>query len=265
MRYLVVGLLLVIAVIVVVAGEDPVDVELPRKENFHLILLVGQSNMAGRGTIEKQDQVPHPRVLMFTKDERWVPAVAPLHFDKPDVCGVGIGRAFAMEIAEANPEITVGLIPCAVGGTEIACWEPGGYHEGTESHPYDDTIRRTKQALASGDLKAILWHQGESDAEPGKAEKYEQKLHALIARFRKALDTPNVPFLAGQMGQFVEQPWSDAKKLVDAAHRGLGEAVPYCALVRSDALSHKGDAVHFDSQSYREFGRRYAKVYLNMQ
>lgn len=237
--------------------------ELPPKEKFHLYLLVGQSNMAGRGKIEPQDEQPDPRILMFTKDRRWRPAVDPLHFDKP-VAGVGLGRSFARVLAEKNPDVTIGLIPCAVGGSPIAAWEPGGYHASTKTHPYDDMLERAKAALPAGTLKGILWHQGESDSRPGPAEVYEEKLHALIARLRKQLDAPDVPFLAGQMGVFAERPWSDAKKMVDAAHRALPEKVPHTAFVSAAGLSHKGDEVHFDSASYRELGRRYAKAYLEM-
>ena len=71
--------------------------------------------------------------------------------------------------------------------------------------------------MQDGTLKGILWHQGESDSRTGLAEVYEKKLHDLIARFRKELNVQQVPFLAGQMGQFAERPWSDAKKLVESA------------------------------------------------
>ena len=53
------------------------------KDKFHLFLLFGQSNMAGRGVVEPEDTKPHPRVLMLSKDGKWVPAVDPMHFDKP--------------------------------------------------------------------------------------------------------------------------------------------------------------------------------------
>jgi hypothetical protein len=237
---------------------------LPPKERFYLFLLVGQSNMAGRGKMEPDDRRPHPRVLMLDKEDRWVAAVDPLHFDKPQVVGVGLGRTFGIQVAQANPDVTVGLIPCAVGGSPIASWEPGGYHNQTKSHPYNDAIRRAKAALASGTLKGILWHQGESDSQPGKAELYEEKLHELIARLRNELDAPHVPFLAGQMGQFSERPWSEAKKLVDKAHQNLPSKVARTAFIHSDGLTHKGDQVHFNAESYRELGRRYAKAYLAM-
>ena len=233
------------------------------KDKFHLFLLVGQSNMAGRGIVERQDREPHPRVLMLTKDNRWAPAVDPLHFDKASV-GVGIGKTFGTHIAETDPEITVGLIPCAAGGSPISSWEPGGYHAQTKSHPYDDAIKRAKIALESGTLKGILWHQGESDSKPGRAEVYEEKLHALVARVRKEFDAPTVPFIAGQMGIFAERLWSVEKKQVDAVHRNLPKKVAHTAFVDAVGLKHKGDQVHFDAKSYRQLGSRYAHAYQAM-
>ena len=73
------------------------------KSQFHLFLLVGQSNMAGRGKVAEEDRTPHPRVLMLDKAGSWVPAVDPLHFDKPKVVGVGIGKTFGIDYAASEP------------------------------------------------------------------------------------------------------------------------------------------------------------------
>lgn len=243
-----------------VAAEPAVE-KLPPKESFHLFLLVGQSNMAGRGKVSEEDRKPHPRVLMFSREGSWVPAVDPLHFDKPAVVGTGIGKTFAMELAEADQNVTIGLIPCAVGGSPISSWEPGAHDKATNTHPWDDCLKRARAAIPHGVLKGILWHQGEGDSQPDRADVYEDKLHSLIQRFRKELDAEGVPFIAGQMGQFAERPWSEAKKQVDAAHRHLPKKVPHTAFVSSEGLSHKGDEVHFDAESYRELGRRYARAY----
>ncbi|WP_339747774.1 sialate O-acetylesterase [uncultured Rubinisphaera sp.] len=240
------------------------EAKLPAPDQFHLFLLIGQSNMAGRGKISEEDQTPHPRVLSFTKEQKWEPAVDPLHFDKPAMVGVGIGKTFGTIIAEKNPEITVGLIPCAAGGSPISSWEPGGYHAQTKSHPYDDMLKRCRVAMKAGQLKGILWHQGESDSNPKQSVVHEQKLHELIARLRKDLDAPEVPFIAGQLGQFPERPWSDDKKRVNEAHETLPEKVPHTAFVPANGLTHKGDQTHFNAESYREFGRRYANAYLKM-
>ncbi|QDU93005.1 sialate O-acetylesterase [Lignipirellula cremea] len=235
--------------------------EPPAPEQFHLFLLVGQSNMAGRGKVAEQDKTPHPQVLMFTRKQTWEPAVDPLHFDKGSA-GVGLGKTFAIEYAKAHPGVTVGLIPCAVGGSPIAAWDVGGYHSSTKTHPWDDAMVRAKAALPAGQLKGILWHQGESDASAALSEVYEEKLLTLIDRFRKELAAPEVPFIAGQMGQFEGAPWNAYKKKVDAAHQALPNNKPLTAFVSSEGLNHKGDMVHFDADSYRELGRRYYKAFV---
>jgi hypothetical protein len=237
---------------------------LPAKETFHLFLLVGQSNMAGRGVISPSDNAPQPRVLMLTKAGAWVPAVDPLHFDKPAAVGVGLGRSFAEAIAAATPGVTIGLIPCAVGGSPIAAWQPGSYYQPTQSHPWDDAMRRAKLALQSGTLKGILWHQGESDSNREAAPLHAAKLHDLIARLRAELAAPTVPFIAGQLGRFEGSPWNEFKIQVDQVHRELPVKVPHTAFVSSEGLKDKGDKVHFASESYREFGRRYAEAYLKL-
>ncbi|WP_425614151.1 sialate O-acetylesterase [Anatilimnocola sp. NA78] len=237
-------------------------VPLPAKEKFHLFLLVGQSNMAGRGKVEAEDKQPAPRVLMLNKEGDWVPAVDPLHFDK-SAAGVGLGKTFGKLIAEANPDVTIGLIPCAVGGSPIDSWKPGVLYKPTNSHPWDDAIRRAKLAQEKGVLKGMLWHQGESDCSAKAAPAYAEKLQSLVAAFRKELNA-DVPFLVGQLGQFDEVPWDDNRKLVDQAHRELPKHVTNSAFVPSDGLKHKGDKVHFDSAGLREFGKRYAEAYLKL-
>ena len=220
--------------------------------------------MAGRGTVTPADTAPNPRVLMLNKAGEWVPAIDPMHFDKPNVVGVGLGRTFGIRIAEATPGVTIGLIPCAVGGSPIDVWKPGAFYEPTQSHPWDDAMKRAKLALQSGTLKGILWHQGESDSNNELAPAYEKKLHDLISRFRSELRGPEVPFIAGQLGVFEDAPWNEPKKQVDRVHREMSRKMPHTAFVSAEGLKHKGDKVHFDADSYRELGRRYAEAYLNL-
>ena len=129
------------------------SVKLPNKKDLQIFLLIGQSNMAGRGKpLEEQDETPHPRVLLFNKEQAWIPAVDPLHFDKPSVVGVGLGLTFAKTVAETH-EKTIGLVPAAVGGSAISEWAKGARH-------YTGAIGRAKAALEDGTLAGILWHQG---------------------------------------------------------------------------------------------------------
>lgn len=235
-------------------------VKLPPRSGFHLFLLIGQSNMAGRGVVEDQDKTPHPRVLMLTKSGEWAQAADPMHFDKP-VAGTGLGKTFGSILADGEPGITIGLIPCAVGGSPIDSWQPGVFYEPTKSYPWDDAMRRAQAALKVGVLKGILWHQGESDSTEKLAPAYEGKLHDLIHRLRSALSAPDAPFIAGQMGRFAEAPWSGWKIIVDRAHRDLPAKVRHTAFVSAEGLGDKGDKVHFSAASYRELGKRYAAAY----
>ena len=89
---------------------------------LHLYILMGQSNMAGRGTVEAIDSQPHPRVFALKSNNEWGPATEPLHWDKPERIGVGPGYAFGRAMAEQDPSVQIGLIPAAVGGSSIrAC------------------------------------------------------------------------------------------------------------------------------------------------
>jgi hypothetical protein len=243
----------------------PSAMEPPPPDRFDLFLLVGQSNMAGRGKLAEEDRTPHARVLTFSANEQWVPAIDPIHFDKPRVVRVGLGRTFGIAIAEHCPDITVGLIPCAVGGSPIDAWTSGTYYAPTKSHPWDDAIRRAKAAMQHGTLRGILWHQGESDSGEELAAAYQQKLDDLIHRLRTELDAPEVPVIVGQLGQFPERPWNESRRTVDRAHRKLSQRVSGTAFVSSDGLVHGGDEVHFDAASYREFGHRFAQAYLSLK
>ena len=226
---------------------------------MHIFLLAGQSNMAGRAGVSEIDRTPHPRIFALNENDEWAIASEPLHFDKPQLAGVGPGLAFARAIAEQDPGIRIGLVPAAVGGSGIEAWAPDGIHPQTGSHPWDDAVRRLGVAMQSGELKAILWHQGESDAKPGAAGLYKARLHDLVRRFRDVAGNDRLPVIVGQLGQFGE--WSRERQLVNSAHENLPELVENTSFVSSDGLEHMGDGTHFAASSARELGRRYANAY----
>jgi hypothetical protein len=216
----------------------------------HVFLLIGQSNMAGRGPVGPEDRTIDPRVFTLTPDRQWRPAADPLAFDKPALAGVGPGLAFAKAVARAHPDWIVGLVPAAFGGSSLDEWKPGG-------RLYTDALTRTRVALAGGgQLAAILWHQGESDTKPELAATYVERFRLFAASLRRDLNAPEVPIIAGEIGRFVAGG--------EAINRQLGllpSAVPHCRLVSSEGLTDKGDHLHFDSSSARELGRRYAAAF----
>lgn len=219
---------------------------------FHLYLLIGQSNMAGRGPVDAESKVPHPRVLMLNKNREWVPATDPLHFDKP-VAGVGPGLAFGKKMADEDPKIRIGLVPCAVGGTSISVWAPGKEDKSTHTHPYDDMLARARVAMQAGVLKGILWHQGESDLKNGG---YGKRLAELIGQLRTDLAAPNVPFVAGELSPLNPKN-AEAVAAFNAVVRGLQAGNYACAA--GEGLKDKGDKLHYDTASARLLGQRYAE------
>ncbi|WP_269525446.1 sialate O-acetylesterase [Coraliomargarita parva] len=239
------------------------EFQIPDKDHFHLYLLAGQSNMAGRGEVDVQSKIPYPRVLMLDQSGKWVPARDPVHYDKP-AAGVGPGRTFAAALTELDDSIVIGLIPAACGGSSITTWVPGGYHDQTHSHPYDDAIARTRRAMEDGTLKAILWHQGESDSKSPNSEQYKERLITLIQRFREEFQDPGLPFVIGQLGQFPGRHWNSNRRAVDQAQREVAEELYHVGFVSSDGLSCLPDKTHFNTESQREFGRRYAAVYMQL-
>lgn len=233
---------------------------LPDREHFLLFLLIGQSNMAGRGSVDEEGQTPHPRVLSFSAQGEWVPATDPLHSDKP-TAGTGPGLSFGKRVADALSECTIGLVPCAVGGTPLSRWQKG-------ADLYEQAVARCRAAMKDGRLAAILWHQGESDAQrPEDAETYADRLAQMIVDLRSDLGSPDVPFLAGEIGYFLDHhpnqrfpKWRE----VNAALAEVAKRLPKVVCVSAMGLGHTGDGVHLDTPSQRELGRRYAAEYLRL-
>lgn len=230
-------------------------------QKFELYILIGQSNMAGRGSItEEFKNEGNPRVLMLTKDMRWVVAKNPLHFDKPKVAGVGPGLAFGIAMAEAKPKVKIGLIPCAVGGTSIDVWKPGAFDKTTQTHPYDDALLRIKAAMKVGVIKGVIWHQGEANSSPKKASTYLAQLDSLVNRIRQEVGNPKLPFIVGELGRYKAN-----YQLINAELAKVPAKIAFTEVASAEGLVHKGDSTHFDSPSADLLGKRFAEKMLLVQ
>lgn len=234
-----------------------------QKENFHLYLLMGQSNMAGRGKVESIDTLTHPRVLMLDKQMQWALAQDPVHFDK-SIAGTGLGLTFGKVLADKNVDIKIGLIPCAKGGSSIDQWFKDSLHQATNSYPYNEMIEKAKKAMTEGTLKGILWHQGESDTGAKvDIENYPEKFNSMLDSLWVDLAIDPVPVVMGEIGYFFFQKAPLARKLNMVFNQIASSSC--IGLVKSDQLTHKGDTVHFDAASYRELGKRYAATMIEVQ
>lgn len=219
-------------------------------EDLHVYLLIGQSNMAGRATVEAEDEAPVERTFLLNAEGEWEPATNPLNRfssvrKRLALQTLGPGSSFARQMAEHDPEARIGLVVNARGGTRIEEWAPG-------SELYKEAVRRVHEAASSGELKGILWHQGEGNSNDPE---YLGKLAALIRSLREDLGNPALPFVAGQV---------EGDRPVNKLIAQLPAAVPVTAYASSAALK-TFDNTHFDSASTRELGRRYALEMVRLQ
>jgi hypothetical protein len=224
-----------------------------------VFLLLGQSNMAGRGKLCEVEPLSHPNVLML-KDEKWILAEEPLHSDKPEIAGVGLGMSFAYSLVSRGVCSTVGLVPCAVGGTPLSMWVPG-------AELYVNALNLARVATNRGErIRGVLWHQGEGDCQDREnAKTYLPRFRSMINSLRTELGNSEMPVLIGGLGEFLGER-KDCRwfPLVNEALKEVALTVPFCAYVSAEGLHDIGDNLHFSSASLREFGRRYAKEYVSM-
>ena len=237
------------------------DAAADEPQNLQIYVLMGQSNMAGRGQLEKTAAPLHPRILMLTKESRWEPAAEPLHFDK-SIAGAGLGASFALRMAESAPQDVIGLVPCAVGGTPLSRWQKG-------EDLYEQALKRIRTAQKHGTVRGILWHQGENDAlDVQKAESYGRRLAKMVNDLRQDLGNSNLAFVAGTLGDFLSDDASGNPyhwRTVNAQLQLLPGLLSGTAIVDAGGLKPKSDGVHFDTPSLRTLGDRYAAAMQQLQ
>ena len=241
-------------------GEVPTDV----------YLLIGQSNMAGRGILTASNRVDTARVLKWNcwqqkgNGDAWVEAVEPIVKDRP-FSGACLGASFARTMADVDPKAVIGLVPAAEGNSALSRWVP-------EGNLYKRALRWSRAALAQGGtLKGILWHQGCAES-PVTATNYAARLAVMVAALRRDLKAPDVPFVAGELPPYLDELKKKDGKLVVPAWRTVNEQLAQAAkeitnmkVVSSEGLVHKGDKLHFDTPSLRTLGLRYAEAMRELQ
>lgn len=227
------------------------------------ILMLGQSNMAGRGDM---GQVKPIRNLLchMLRMGRWQPMCEPVNPDRGIFegrfrSGISLAASFADEYARAYQR-PVGLIPCADGGTYLSQWMPGQLN-------YDHAVMQTKLAQRTSRLKAILWHQGESDClSSDTVAAYRENFIHMITQLRKDLGAEDVPVILGELPQQMGAAWKTEgrEQHLNAILQQLAREVPNCAIASSRGLTMKPDGAHFDSPACREFGQRYFAAYRGL-
>ncbi len=233
--------------------------EIPSKDNLWVFILAGQSNMAGRGLVEPQDTIPNPRVLTVNERGEIIIAKSPLHFYEPVRTGLDLGHRFGNVIAEHLPDsISVLIVPTAVGATPISSWIEDREHRGVRL--LANFRELTGLAGSVGTIKAVLWHQGESDSNEGAIPNYMGRMTELFSKFREFAGDNELPVVLGELG--LHDKNVENRSMINEIIHDYAASDPWSAVVPTTDLTHVGDSTHFNSESLRTMGERYAATYL---
>jgi len=247
---------------------------LPKDQPLELFLLVGQSNMKGRGAIDMTPTTNSKLLFLHPTKSQWFIARDPLHavgtpdkIDGSDNSGTGPGMSFASALLDQKDQAPIGLIPAAKGGVAIRYYAP-------DADLYKLSLDMLQQAKEQSSiptkLKGILWLQGESDSmSKAQLEAYEDSLLDLVDRYRRDLKQPDLPFIACTIGSFIAE--SDKAKRFTYT-REINEILlrlptkrKHTACVDArDLKGHIGDSLHYSTESQHEIGKRFAKAYQKL-
>ena len=164
-------------------------------------LMLGQSNMAGRGDFNQVPEIINPLCKML-RNGKFVQMSEPINPDRPIFgitfhSGVGLSASFADEFAKYFNE-QIGLIPCADGGTSISEWQPNEVL-------FDNAVFQSTLAQRSSKISGILWHQGEHDSmSMDNVKQYRERfLNTIYTLFDKLSLPKTTPVIIGELGEFV--------------------------------------------------------------
>ena len=238
---------------------------------FDIYLMIGQSNCAGRGFMLPSDTTDIlPGVWLLNAEGRPEPAKAPFNRYsniRKDISMQMIGPAvgFAPMIRDKTGR-NILIIQNAKGGSGL--WEWQNEDDPAAITFLDSTLMRAVPALKYGELKGIVWHQGETDTSNGSAgDIYVSRFSKMIARLREAMGVgTEVPVIVGELGQWEWEKKELIDNFNDVTLPQLTEVVPNCHKVESDGLecrSSDHSDPHFSRDSNIELGRCYAEAMFN--
>ena len=189
------------------------------------------------------------------------------NFANPDG-GFGPEIGFARTLY-ANGDKWLAIVKAAWGGTGMAQdWNPSD--PGDSGSCYRALVSETKGAIAAARaqgitlrLRALVWVQGESDADATAAPSYEKALGNMIAALRKDLDSPHLIALLAVNTQFGGGTTPFISKIVEA-QQALAAKDPRSAYVDT-ATATIANSAHFDTAGTLDIGRRFAQTLLKVE
>ncbi|TGE34498.1 sialate O-acetylesterase [Desulfosporosinus sp. Sb-LF] len=223
---------------------------------IHSFLMVGQSNMAGRGFLKDVPPICNERIKML-RNGRWQIMTEPINYDRP-FSGVGLAASFAAAWCQKHKNEEIGLIPCADGGTSLDDWAVGGVL-------FEHAVFQAKIAQRTSVLDGILWHQGENECSPELSSRYYEKFLLIVEAFRHELSVPNIPLIMGGLGDYLSSgmfgEYFQVYPLVNKELENFSNSQKNCYFVTASGLQANPDGIHMNAVSQRIFGLRYFEAF----
>ena len=231
-----------------------------------LWVIAGQSNAAGYGRGPVFDP-PELGLHILKNDQTWDVAAHPLNSPassphaNAEIANPGhspyLCFARTLRAALGYP---IGLVQTALGNTRLSQWN---ITENPDAPLYQNLLHRV--GLVGGQVRGLLWYQGESDTNPGLAETYEARFAAFVARLRADLNDPALPIILAQSNRYTgfqspeeHRGWSRLREAQRNARRlGNVAVVPTLDLPLSDDC-------HTSSAGNLVLARRKAEAALAM-
>ncbi|WP_300154083.1 sialate O-acetylesterase [Bacteroides sp.] len=231
-------------------------------QDYDLYLCIGQSNMAGRGTLTEEVSDTLTDVYLFNARNEFEKAANPLNrysTIRKDIKMQGVGPAYSFaKTMVAKTGRPIGLVVNARGGSSIHSWK-----KGAKDGYYEEALSRIRSAMKHGTLKAVLWHQGETDC--AQPEIYKETIKELVANFRKDLNMPDLFFVVGEIASWApDEQAAERNRTFNDMIRRISDFIPNAVCVSSEGLLPLIDQSdpHFCTSSQIILGERYAQKVL---
>jgi sialate O-acetylesterase len=263
----------------------------PDGADVDLWVAAGQSNMQGAGILPA-DTPAVPNVRIFDLTDKWVDAVPPTHrvyaaaapvfktlifkmnptlteeawakLQEDDRAGKAGGFGPDLPFAEQVSRATgrrIGLIPCALGGTNLRQWSPGLRDQGAASL-YGNMIERIQKV--GGRIKGVIWYQGEGQTGSREsADRFTADFLNLVDSVRRDTGIPDLPFIYVQIGRYANEDRTTDPfwQLIQEHQRNAASLRPNLWVVPSVDLP-LDDLIHIGTEGQRRLGRRLAETAL---